>query len=415
MPRTAALFSALRPTRPAGTEEVFLIDKTRLKDRVLELVRIDSLSRKERAIALRLKEILETLGGAVFMDDAGAAVGGEVGNLVAHFDGNVAGAEPMLLSAHMDTVAPGEGVTPVVDGDVIRSDGRTVLGGDDKSGIAVILEVLQAVREEELPHGRIDVVFTICEEVGLLGAKHLDLSLVRARTGLVLDSDSIGFLITRAPAVNHLEFDVHGLEAHAGICPERGISAIQVAARGIAAMRLGRIDEDTTANLGLVSGGTAVNIVPNRVTLTGEVRSHDEKKLERQTQAMRTCLEDAAAGATLELDGRVHETRVESRIRREYDRMDVSHETAIVQRVHEAARNLGFAVDTVAKGGGCDANVLNKRGLQVANLASGMRDIHTVHEWLDVNDLVTAARIIHEVVRLEGCRQTCLDVSSKPS
>ena len=383
-----------------------MIDKARLKERVLELVRIDSLSRKERAIALRLKEILEALGGTVFMDDAGTAVGGEVGNLVAHFDGNVEGAEAMLLSAHMDTVAPGEGVTPVVDGDVIRSDGTTVLGGDDKSGLAIILEVLQAVREEKVPHGHIDVVFTICEEVGLLGAKHLDLGLVRSKTGLVLDSDSIGFLITRAPAVNHLEFEVHGLEAHAGICPERGISAIQVAARGIAAMRLGRIDEDTTANLGLVSGGTAVNIVPNRVMLTGEVRSHDEEKLERQTQAMVACLQDAAAGATLELDGRLHETRVESRIRREYDRMDVSHDTAIVQRVHEAARNLGFAVDTVAKGGGCDANVLNKRGLQVANLASGMRDIHTVHEWLDVNDLVTAARIIHEVVRLEGCRES---------
>ena len=380
-----------------------MIDKARLKERVLELVRIDSLSRKERAIAARLKEILEALGGAVFMDDAGSAVGGEVGNLVAHFDGNVGGTEPMLLSAHMDTVGPGEGVVPVVDGDVIRSDGRTVLGGDDKSGIAIILEVLQAMREEALPHGHIDVVFTICEEVGLLGAKHLDLSLVRAKTGLVLDSDSIGFLITKAPAVNHLEFEVHGLEAHAGICPERGISAIQVAARGIAAMRLGRLDDDTTANLGLVSGGTAVNIVPNRVTLTGEVRSHDEEKLERQTQAMLACLQDAAAGATLELDGRLHETRVESRIRREYDRMDVSHDTAIVQRVHEAAHNLGFAVDTVAKGGGCDANVFNKRGLQVANLASGMRDIHTVHEWLDVNDLVTAARIIHEVVRLEGC------------
>ena len=301
-----------------------MIDKARLKERVLELVRIDSLSRKERAIALRLKEILEALGGVVFMDDAGNAVGGEVGNLVARFDGNVPGAEAMLLSAHMDTVAPGEGVTPVVDGDVIRSDGTTVLGGDDKSGLAIILEVLQAVREEEVPHGHIDVVFTICEEVGLLGAKHLDLGLVRAKTGLVLDSDSIGFLITKAPAVNHLEFEVHGLEAHAGICPERGISAIQVAARGIAAMRLGRIDEDTTANLGLVSGGTAVNIVPNRVMLTGEVRSHDEEKLERQTQAMVACLQDAAAGATLELDGRLHETRVESRIRREYDRMDVS-------------------------------------------------------------------------------------------
>ena len=381
-----------------------MIDKARLKERVLELVQIDSHSRKELAIALHLKEILEGLGGAVFVDDAGAAVGGEVGNLVTHFDGTVDGAEPMLLSAHMDTVAPGEGVVPVVEGDIIRSDGTTVLGGDDKSGIAIILEVIESLREEELPHGHIDVVFTICEEMGLLGAKHLDLSLVRAKTGLVLDSDSIGFLITRAPAANLVEFEVHGLEAHAGICPERGMSALQVAARGIAAMQLGRIDEDTTANIGLVNGGTAVNIVPNRVTLTGEVRSHDEEKLERQTRAMLACLEEAAAGATLDLDGRLHEARVESRIERQYDRMDVSHETAIVRRVHEAATNLGLAVDTIAKGGGCDANVLNKRGLQVANLASGMRDIHTVNEWLDVNDLVSAARLIHEVVRLEACR-----------
>jgi tripeptide aminopeptidase len=220
----------------------------------------------------------------------------------------------------------------------------------------------------------------------------------------VLDSDSIGFLITKAPAANLVEFEVHGLEAHAGICPERGISALQVAARAIAAMDLGRIDEDTTANLGLVSGGTAVNIVPNRVTLTGEVRSHDEEKLERQTRAMVACLEEAAAGASLELDGKLHQTRVESRIQRQYDRMDVSDDTAIVRRVHEAADNLGLAVDTIAKGGGCDANVLNQRGLEVANLASGMRDIHTVNEWLDVNDLVSAARLIHEVVRLEACR-----------
>ncbi len=398
-----------------STEEHVLIDKERLRERVLELVRIDSLSRREGAVARRLKEMLEALDARVFMDEAGAAVGGEVGNLVAHVDGNVDGAEPLLLSAHMDTVSPGEGVVPVVEGDLIRSDGNTVLGGDDKSGLAIILEALQAVREEKLPHGHIDVVFTICEEVGLLGAKHLDLGLVRAKTGLVLDSDSIQLLVTRAPAVNHLEFVVHGLEAHAGICPERGINALQVAAKGIAAMPLGRIDEDTTANLGLASGGTAVNIVPGRLTLTGEVRSHDEGKLQRQTRAMIACLEAAAAGTAVELDGRRHEARVESRIRREYDRMDVSRETAIVRRVHEAAHNLGLAVDTVAKGGGCDANVFNQRGLQVVNLASGMRDIHTVHEWLDVNDLVTAARIVREVVRLEGCRQACPDARLKHS
>lgn len=379
-----------------------MIHKARLKERVLELVRIDSLSRREGAIAAHLKQALEDLGGSVFVDDAGAAVGGETGNLVAHFHGNAAGARPILLSAHMDTVAPGEGVTPVVEGDVIRSDGRTVLGGDDKSGIAVILEAVRSLGEDRAPHGDVDVVFTICEEVGLLGAKHLDLGLLRARTGLVLDSDAVGLLVTRAPAVNHLEFEVHGLEAHAGICPERGISAIEVAARGIAAMRLGRIDHETTANLGRVEGGAAVNVVPNRVTLAGEVRSHDEAKLERQTREMVACMEEAAANAALELDGRTRRARVESTVRREYDRMDVAPDTPIVRRVHEAARNLGLSVGAVAKGGGCDANVLNKRGLQVVNLASGMRDIHTVHEWLDVNDLVTAARIIHEVLRLEG-------------
>lgn len=379
-----------------------LIHKERLKTLLLELVQIDSLSRREGRIALRLKDLLETLGASVSVDDAGEKVGGDTGNLIAHFKGTVADAEPLLLSAHMDTVAPGEGVLPVVDGDVIRSDGRTVLGGDDKSGIAIILEVLRSVAEDGAPRGDIDVVFTICEEVGLLGAKFLDLERLHARSGVVLDSDSVGFLITKAPAVNHLEIDVHGVEAHAGICPERGISALEVAAKGIAAMKLGRIDEETTANLGIISGGTAVNVVPNRVHLSGEVRSHDEEKLERQTRDMVQCLVRAAEQYSLHLDGKPRTARIEAEVRRDYDRMDLPEDTPIVRRIHRAAERLGMNIDIIAKGGGCDANVFNKRGLTVANLASGMRDIHTVHEWLDLNDLVTAASIVEEVVRLTG-------------
>jgi tripeptide aminopeptidase len=379
-----------------------LINKDRLKSLLIELIKIDSLSRKERAIAMRLRKEMEELGGEVWIDDAGEKIGGSVGNLIAHLRGNAPGSKPLLLSAHMDTVVPGEGVVPVLEGDILRSDGRTVLGGDDKSGVAIICEVLRVVRERGLACSDIDVVFTICEEAGLVGAKYLDVSRLRARTGLVLDSDSVGLVFTKAPAANHMEFHIHGLEAHAGVCPERGISAIQVAAEGIAKMRLGRVDDETTANIGLIDGGMAVNIIPNSVRLKGEARSHREEKLEEQTRHMLRCLEEAATRHTLELDQKRFQARVEAKIERSYDRMDVPEGSRIVQLVHTAGRNLGLEVKTMATGGGCDANVFNKKGLEVANLSTGMRDIHTVKEWLDLNDLYLSAEMVLEIVRLNA-------------
>lgn len=379
-----------------------MINKERLKDLLIELIKIDSLSRKEYNIAMRLKREMEELGAAVAFDDAGEKVGGNVGNLIAHFNGTSRDAPPLLLSAHMDTVVPGEGVIPVLDGNILRSDGTTVLGGDDKSGVAIICEALRVVRENRLPCGDIDVVFTICEEAGLVGAKCLDVSRLRARMGLVLDSDSVGFLFTRAPAANRMEFRVNGLEAHAGVCPERGISAIQVAAEGIARMRLGRIDHETTANIGLVEGGLAVNIVPNRVVLKGEARSHNPEQLDRQTQHMRRCLEEAAARHFVELDGKRYQATIEAKIDRDYDRMDVPDGAPIVQLVRSAARNLNCELKTTATGGGCDANVFNHKGLQVANLATGMREIHTVNEWLDLNDLHLCASMVLEILKINA-------------
>jgi tripeptide aminopeptidase len=379
-----------------------LINETRLRDLLIELIKIDSLSRKERDVAMRLKREMEELGATVEIDDAGEKVGGNVGNLIAHFPGDKADARPLLLSAHMDTVVPGEGIVPVLDGDILRTDGTTVLGGDDKSGVAIICEVLRIVKENKLPCSAIDVVFTICEEAGLIGAKCLDPNRLQARTGLVLDSDSVGFLFTKAPAANRMEFRVHGLEAHAGVCPEKGISAVKVTGEALAQMKLGRIDHETTANIGVIEGGMAVNIVPNLVVLKGEARSHSSEKLAQQTQHMLRCLEEAAARYVLESDGQRFTARIEAKIDRDYDRMDVPDHAPIVQLVQAAARNLNVEIQTTATGGGCDANVLNKKGLEVANLSTGMRDIHTVKEWLDLKDLYLSAQMVLEIVRLNA-------------
>jgi tripeptide aminopeptidase len=378
------------------------INATRLKQLFLELVRIDSLSRRERDIAMRLKSEIEAAGASCRFDGAGERVRGNTGNLIARIAGTLPNVAPLLLCAHMDTVVPGEGVKPVVDGDIIRSDGSTVLGGDDKSGCAIICEVAQRLKEENIAHGPVDCVFTICEEVGLLGAKHLDLSMFDAREGLVFDSDSPGYLFVRAPAATMVRFTVRGLEAHAGMAPERGISAIKVASEAIAAMKLGRVDHETTANLGLIAGGRALNVVPNEVVVRGEARSRDAGKLKMQVEHMIECFRAAVARASIDLDGKQVGAQLDYVAEPEYGAMNVPDDAPIVKKVVEAARRTGRVVKPEAMGGGCDANVLNQRGLVVANLGTGMRDIHTVREWLDVNDMVSTAEVTLELIRLHA-------------
>jgi tripeptide aminopeptidase len=368
-----------------------VIDAARLQALFLDLVRIDSLSRREGRIAARLAQELEALGATVQFDDAGMKVSGEVGNLIAHVPGTGPG-EPLLLCAHMDTVEPGEGVKPVVDGDVIRTDGTTVLGGDDKSGVAIICECVRVCRERGLRHPPLDVVLTICEEVGLLGARHLDLGKLRARRGLVFDSDAAGFVFTRAPGANALEIVVRGRAAHAGMAPERGVSAIKVAALAISRMRLGRLDEETTANLGLISGGRATNIVPDEVRIRGEARSHDLEKLAAQTAHMKACFEEAAAAHP--------GSQAEVRVHAQYEPMVVSDDAPIMRLVHAAAARTGRTLTVAGMGGGCDANILNHRGLEVVNLGTGMRDIHTTSEWLKVSDMVAAAEVTLATIEL---------------
>jgi tripeptide aminopeptidase len=379
-----------------------MIKPERIKDEFLELASISSMSRREGAIARRLESILKSMGASVEVDDAGEKVGGETGNILARFAGTKPDAPPFLLSAHMDTVGPAEKIHLEVEGDIVHTDRTTVLGGDDKAGIVSIFEAIRVLREEKIPHGDIEVILSICEETGLLGAKHFDTGRLRAKRGLVLDVDGVCELITRAPVANRLSFTVTGLEAHAGICPERGLSAIQIASEAIAGMKLGRVDAETTANLGRIQGGLATNIVPTRVVVDGETRSLSVAKLEAQTEHMRQRFEEAAARHAVRLEDGEHRARVEVKVDRQYERLDVADTAKVVTLVAGAAKGLGKSFKTRATGGGSDANVYTTRGIEIANLACGMRDIHTVHEWVDLKDLYTTASIVLETVRLNA-------------
>jgi len=381
---------------------VTTINLPRLKELFLDLVRIDSLSRRERDVAQRLVRELESAGLRCRFDTAADKVHGNCSNLIAYLEGTREGIAPLLLCAHMDTVVPGEGVKPVVEGDIIRTDGTTVLGGDDKSGCAIICEVLHQLRERNIAHGPIEAVFTVCEELGLQGARNLDLGLLQAREGLVFDSDSPGYLFVRQAGAYGLRFTVRGLEAHAGMAPERGLSAIKIAAEAIAAMRLGRIDDETTANLGTIEGGRAGNVVPNEVTVRGEARSTDPRKLEAQVEHMIACFKDAVARAAVAVDGKLINAQLEYKSVPSYKAMNVPEDAPIVRKVLEAARRLGREVRPHATGGGCDANILNQRGFVVANLGTGMRDIHTVREWLDVRDMAATAEVTLELIRVHA-------------
>jgi tripeptide aminopeptidase len=379
-----------------------MINQDRLKNLLLELVQIDSHSRKEREVAQRIKQYCEELGAEVEIDDAGEKVGGNTGNVIARFKGTIPGAEPIMMSAHMDTVVPGEGVKPIIEGDIIRTDGTTVLGGDDKSGCAVIIETIRSLQEQNIPHTPIEAIFSICEEVGLLGAKNVDVSKIESKYGIVFDSDDPGFLFTRGPSADHLEIEIFGLESHAGVAPEEGISAIKIASEAIAGMKLGRIDEETTANIGVIEGGKATNIVTNYVNLKGEARSLEDAKLEEQTKHMVQRFEDAAAKYEVTVEGRTTKGRIKAHVSREYSAMDVSDDSHVVQLVKTAAARLGKEVKTLASGGGCDANIFNKKGIECANLGTGMRAIHTVNEWLDVKDMYASAAMTLEILKLNG-------------
>ena len=377
-----------------------MINRDRLANTFMELVRIDSVSRDEARVSGMIQKILESLGADVVFDNAGEKTGGNSGNLIARIKGNK-DVPPMMLNAHMDTVEPGRGIVPVLKNGLFSSQGDTILGADDKSAIAIIIEALHVIRENNLDCGPIEAVFTVCEEIGLLGAKHLDFSHISAKYGFALDATDTRGVVTRAPSANRLEFLVHGREAHAGAAPEKGINAIQVASRAIADLDLGRIDEETTCNIGVIQGGLATNIVPNLVKVNGEVRSHSEKSLEKVTRTIAAAFERAAAEGRQTSDGSMLPA-VDTHVAYDFTRTHIPENHPAVVMAVTAARNLGRDLACKTTGGGADANVFFQQGIVTGVLGTGMQNMHTINETVRLDDMVEAVELLLEILKLHA-------------
>lgn len=369
----------------------------RLAQVFTELCEISSPSKQEAAVATYIKRIFTALGAdKVYEDDSAAATGSDSGNIIVTFNGDKPEQEPVVFACHMDTVIPANNVQVVRNGDMFTSAGDTILGGDDKSGIAALIELFTLIQEQKLSHGKIELLFTTCEEIGLLGAKNLEKTAITARHGIALDASTVNTLITKAPSANEITITLHGLAAHAGLAPEQGINTLSIAAEAIGNVQIGRHDEETTSNIGLIQGGKATNIVPDKLLLVGEVRSHNKESLKTHTDNICNAFENAVAA----YHNPHHNKRptVDIKVVCEYDSIDISPSSTFIQSIQNAGKTVGQDILIAATGGGSDANVLNGYGIEMAILGTGMEKVHTIEEQIRLSDMLELTKTLYAIV-----------------
>lgn len=370
-------------------ERYYMVNEKRLLDTFLEYVQIDSETKNEKAMGEKLVSDLKALGFEVKTDRAGEGFGSNGFNVCAHLDGTLPG-DTTIMCAHMDTVVPGNGIKPLIDDGVIHTDGSTILAGDDKSGIAAIMEAVRVIKEENLPCRSTDILFTIGEEGGMQGVKNMDFSMLQGKEAMIFDaSGHIGKILTCGPGQIKIFATVIGRSSHAGLAPEEGISAIQVAAKAIAKMNLLRIDEETTCNIGTLKAEYATNIVPERAEFIAEVRSRNLDKLNAQAAHIKQCLQETCdeMGAKLECE-----------LMTNYVSFNVSNDDDLVKRVFASCERLGLTAETAKGGGGSDANVMALHGIKPIVLSTGMTKVHTTSETLKIDDLNQCAALILDLM-----------------
>ncbi len=363
-----------------------LIDQDRLVASFLELAAINAPSGAERDIAEILAARLRALHFSVQFDQAHVHTGGNCGNLIARWNGTRPDLPAMFLSTHMDTVLPTAGLHPVIRDGIIYSDGTTILGADDRAALAAYLEGVRAVQESGVPCAPLELILTVSEQPGLLGARHLDYSLVTARAGYVFDSSGdVGQIIVKGPYSSRIGWHIQGKPAHLGLAPEDGVSAILIAAEALREMRLGKVEPGTHANVGTIRGGRLPSIIPDQVEMWGEARSWSGERLEAQLQQMAA----AVAQAATRRGGSAR-----SEIEKKYVGFAFAVESPPVQLAVRAAGRIGirpYFTDTL---GGADTNIFNEHGLVCLTLGNGFRNIHSFQEHLSIRNLVDAARYV---------------------
>lgn len=368
-----------------------MVNEQRLLNEFLTLVKIDSETKFETEICAYLKEKLTALGLEVIEDDTKQKTGHGAGNLIATLQGN-SKAPTIFFTAHMDTVTPGKGVKPVVKDDgYIYSDGTTILGSDDKAGLAAIIEGIQLLKERKVAHGDVQLVLTVGEEAGLVGAKALDPQMIKAEFGFAFDSNGpVGDVIIQAPTQAKIRARIHGKAAHAGVNPEEGISAIQVASNAIAKMKLGRIDQQTTANIGSFIAEGPTNIVCEQVDILAEARSLVPEKMDQQVAHMKASFEESAQafGTTAEVEIEVM-----------YPGFQFSEEERVVQIAQAALKRIGRSPRLLASGGGSDANIFAGYGIPTVNMGIGYEHIHSKAERMPISELIKAAELFVALVQ----------------
>lgn len=365
-----------------------MVNRERLLNLFMEMVGISSVSGHEHIFRDFITSQFEKRGFMVEEDQAGKAFAGTCGNLLIKKSGN--DMPPLLFAAHMDTVEPGDNIKAVIENnEVIKSAGATILGADDKAAIAALVESIDVIMENKLACPPLEILLTVGEEQGLQGAKQFNYNRLNAQIGYTLDGGGKpGTIITRSPCQNEIEYIAYGKAAHAGINPENGLNAIQLASAAIAQMPCGRIDEETTCNFGIISGGKARNIVPDYCSVRGEARSLSRSKLDNLTKSLQEIFIDSVNASGGQADVKVTYL---------YPEVSLDHNDKVIQLAVKAVENINLPLHLTGTGGGSDASIINAH-IPCANLAIGMQDVHTVEENISIVDLVDDVRLILAII-----------------
>ena len=372
------------------------VNKDRLSQIFITLCEIDSPARAERKLAQHICSYFQSFAGVEFSeDDSASATGSDTGNVIIRFPGKNLKRDPLFFNCHLDVISPCIGVKVGLDSDnTFFSTGNTVLGADDKAGIAILIEVLLTTLENNLDYAPVELLFTTCEEIGLLGAKAFSPTNLRAYYGFALDSTGIDNVITGAPAANYIIAEIHGQASHAGLSPNNGISAIHLASQAITKLPLGQIDSLSTANIGTIVGGTATNIIPDYVKVKGEIRSHSIARLHHHVDHFKSIFTDTIHSwhdPNYSMDGH---PALSFQSPEQYPLMSLSDNSEVVQLTRLAENNLNRSLDFCRAGGGSDANFFNHKGLPTAILGIGMKHVHSTNEQISLSDMLRTSELI---------------------